>query len=145
MFSLGEATFSKKVDRDQGGTVVVWHIVLLIFGVVIERLLSCVVSCSRCKFSSKKPRQSNREPSKPQFDKTYQELDLTKLNTEDNYQSLTVNQSAKHDNGNDDSTYTELSKSRKVESSYQSNLSLEHLLYKTDSVRTHHNDGNSWN
>ena len=95
-FSLGEAMSSKKVDRDLGDTVVIWHIVVsLKSGVVFGYLLSYIVSCSRRKFRGIKPRQSNPEPSKSQVDKTYQELDLTKLNTEDNYQSLTVNQSAK--------------------------------------------------
>ncbi|XP_028399310.1 limbic system-associated membrane protein-like [Dendronephthya gigantea] len=57
---LGEATSSKKEDRDTGDTVVVWHIVVSsISGVVIGCLLSYIVSCSR-----RKPRQSNPEPPK---------------------------------------------------------------------------------
>ena len=123
VFSLGEATSSKRVDRDLGGTVVVWHIVVsLILGVVIGCLLSYIVSCFRRKFRSEKPRQSNPERPKPQIDKTYEELDLTNLNIEENYQSLTMtNQSTRNDDGNeDDSNYTELSKTREAEKTYQS-------------------------
>ena len=55
-----------------------------------------------------------------EVDTTYQELDLTKMNKEDNYQSLRVN-AASNDAANDhDSTYTELSKTRDVENNYQS-------------------------
>ena len=121
MCFLGEASSSKKVNPENSDIVVVWHIMVsLILGVVIGCLLSYIVSCSRRKFRRKKPQQSNREPSKPQVDKTYEELDLTKLNKEDDYQSLTVNQSAKNDSGKDDSTYTKLSKTREAENSYQS-------------------------
>ena len=105
-----------------GDTVVIWHIVVsLILGVVIGCLLFYIVSFSRRKFKSRKPQQSNTEPQKSQVDKTYEELDLAKVNTEDNYQSLTVtNQPAKNDNGNDDSTYTKLSQTREAEKTYQS-------------------------
>ncbi|XP_028399390.1 uncharacterized protein LOC114522833 isoform X2 [Dendronephthya gigantea] len=119
---LGGASSSTKVDRDVADNIVVWHIVVsLILGIVIGCLLSYIVSCSRRKFTSKKPRQPNPEPSKPEVDKTYQELDLTKMNKEENYQSLTVNQPAKNDNRNEDgSNYTELSQTREAEKTYQS-------------------------
>ena len=60
------------------------------------------------------------------MDTTYQELDLTKMNAEDNYQSLRVNAASNNAASNnaasndDDSTYTELSKTRDVEDNYQS-------------------------
>ena len=51
----------------------------------------------------------------------YQELDFVKLNTEENYQSLRENQSANNDSGNEEnSTFTEQSKTREAEKAYQS-------------------------
>ncbi|CAB3986171.1 contactin-3-like [Paramuricea clavata] len=110
--------------EDDETTVVVWHVVVsLVSGIIIGILLSYIVSCSRHKFRSRKP-QSNPEPKTTEVDATYQELDLSKMNTEDNYQSLRVN-AASYDAGHrarndDDSTYTELSKTRDVEDNYQS-------------------------
>ena len=75
--------------------------------------------CSRRKFKSRKPQQSNSEPQTSQVDPTYQELDLTKMKTEDKYQSLRGN-AARNDGVNEDeSNYTELKKARDVESNYQ--------------------------
>ena len=106
-------------------TVVVWHIVVsLVSGVIIGLFLSHIVSCSRRRwFTNRKP-ERNPEPKTADVDTTYQELDLSKMNTEDNYQSLRVN-AASYDAGNragndEDSTYTELSKTRNVEDNYQS-------------------------
>ena len=110
--------------EDDGTTVAVWHIVVsLVSGIIIGILLSYIVFCSRRKFRSRKP-QSNPEPKATEVDTTYQELDLSKMNTEDNYQSLRVN-AASNDAGNgagndDDSTYTDLNKTRDVEDNYQS-------------------------
>jgi MFS superfamily sulfate permease-like transporter len=110
--------------EDDGTTVAVWHIVVsLVSGIIIGILLSYIVFCSRRKFRSRKP-QSNPEPKTTEADTTYQELDLSKMNTEDNYQSLRVN-AASYDAGNgagndDDSTYTDLNKTRDVEDNYQS-------------------------
>ena len=93
--------------------------VSLVSGVIIGILLSYFVSCSRRKFKSSDP-QSNPEPRATEVDTTYQELDLSKMSKEDNYQSLRVN-AASNDDGNDDnSTYTELNKTRDVENNYQS-------------------------
>ncbi len=59
-------------------------------------------------------------------DTTYQVLDLSKMNKEDNYQSLRVT-AANNDAVNDDeSTYSELNKVRDVENNYQS---LTHLTW----------------
>ena len=59
-----------------------------------------------------------------QDDKTFQDLDLTKMNTEveDNYESLRVNiASNAYDTAkDDDSTYTELNSNKDVENNYQS-------------------------
>ncbi|CAB4045873.1 Hypothetical predicted protein, partial [Paramuricea clavata] len=72
-------------------------------------------------YQNRKP-QSNPEKQTTEVDTTYQELDLSKMNTEENYQSLSVNAES-NDAANDhdeDSTYTELSKTRDVENNYQS-------------------------
>ncbi|CAB3998863.1 B-cell receptor CD22-like isoform X2 [Paramuricea clavata] len=97
----GEVT-SSKMDCESSGTVVVWHIVV-----------------SRW-FRNRKP-ERKPEPKTTEADTTYQELDLSKMNTEDNYQSLRVNAAVCNDATNDDdSTYTQLSKTRDVEDNYQS-------------------------
>ena len=84
-------------------------------GIIIGILLSHIVSCFRRKFRSRKP-ESNPEPKSTEVDTTYQELDLSKMNTEDNYQSLRVNAAS----NDEESTYTELNKIRDVEDNYQS-------------------------
>ncbi len=91
----------------------------LVSGIIIGILLSYIVSCSRRKFKSRNP-QSNPEPQPTEVDATYQELDLTKMNKEDNYQSLRVNAASNYAENDDDSTYTELNKTRDVENNYQS-------------------------
>ena len=69
----------------------------LVSGIIIGLVLSHIVSYCR-KFRSRKPK-SNHEPKTIEVDTTYQELDVSKMNTEDNYQSLRVN-AASHDAGN---------------------------------------------
>ena len=64
--------------------------------------------------------QLNPEPKTTEADTTYQELDLSKMNTEDNYQSLRVNAASNEAVNDDESTYTELSKTRDEENKYQS-------------------------
>ena len=92
----------------------------IVSGIIIGILFSYIVLCSRRKFRSTNT-QSNPELKATEVDLTYQELDLTKMNTEDNYQSLTSN-AAGNDaaNDDDDSTYTKLNKIRDVEDNYQS-------------------------
>ena len=94
--------------------------VILVSGIIIGILFSYIVWCSRRRwFRNRKP-ERNPEPQPTEVDTTYQELDLTKMNTEDNYQSLRVN-AASNDAANDDvSTYTELNKTRDVGNNYQS-------------------------
>jgi outer membrane usher protein FimD/PapC len=82
-------------------------------GIIIGILLSYIVSCSRRKFRRRRQHQSNHESKTTEADATYQELDLSKMNTEDNYQSLRVN-------AEEESTYTELNQTRDVEDNYQS-------------------------
>jgi MFS superfamily sulfate permease-like transporter len=86
--------------EDDGTTVAVWHIVVfLMSGIMIGILISYIVFCSRRKFRSRKP-QSKPEPKTTEVDTTYQELDLSNMNTEDNYQSLRVNAASLYDAGN---------------------------------------------
>jgi MFS superfamily sulfate permease-like transporter len=81
-----------------------WYIVVvsLVSGIIIGILLSYIVSCYRRKLRSTKS-QSN---TKPQDDATYQGLDLTKMNPEDNYESLRVNSASNDTAEDDDSAYT---------------------------------------
>ena len=91
----------------------------LVSGITIGFLLSYILSCSRRKLKNRKAQQSKLEFPTSQVDSTYQELDLRKMNREDNYQSLRGN-AARNDGVNDDSsTYTELSKTRDDENNYQ--------------------------
>ena len=85
-------------------------------GVIIGLLLACILLCAcRRRFKNSKP-ERKPESETTQVDPTYQELDLTTMNKEDNYQSLRVNAAS----NDDDSTYTELKKTSDVEDNYQS-------------------------
>ena len=98
-----------------------WYVIVvtLVVGIIMGILFSYIVSCCRRKFGSRKP-HSCPEPRACEVDSTYQELDVTKLNTEDNYQSLTVDVAINNVAHDDDSNYTALSKTRDVENNYQS-------------------------
>ena len=100
-----------------------WYIivVILVSGIIIGVLLSYIVwFCHRRWFRKRKPKR-NPDKQPTEADSTYQELDLSKMNQEDNYQSLRGNVGRINDVTNDDqSTYTELSKTRDVEDNYQS-------------------------
>ena len=113
------------MDCDSCVTVVVWHIVVtLVCGIIIGILFSYIFWCSHRRWCRNGTTERKPDPKITEADTTYQELDLTKLNTEDNYQSLRVN-AVSYDAGNqagndEESTYTELSKTRDVEDNYQS-------------------------
>jgi hypothetical protein len=62
-------------------------IIILVSGIILGILFSYIASCSRRRWF----RNRNPEPKTTEVDTTYQELDLSKMNTEDNYQSLRVN------------------------------------------------------
>jgi hypothetical protein len=88
-------------------------------GIIVGILLSNIVSRCRRWFRNRRP-ERNPEPQTTEVDTTYQELDLSKMNKEDNYQPLRVNV-ARNDAANDDDfTYTELNQTRDVENNYQS-------------------------
>jgi hypothetical protein len=95
----------------------------LLSGIIIGILLCHIVLCVRRKLKSRNAQrpQPNSKPTTTEVNPTYQELDLTRMNKdENNYQSLIVN--AENDNvaNEDDSNYTELSETRDVENNYQS-------------------------
>ena len=91
----------------------------VVAGIIIGILFSYIVSCSRRKFRSRKP-QSSPEPQACEDGSTYQELDLAKMNEEDNYQSLRMDVAINNITNGDDSNYSELSSTRDVENNYQS-------------------------
>ena len=100
-----------------------WYVVVgsMMSGIIIGLFLAYILLCARRRwFTIKKPERHVR-PGTTEVDSTYQELDLTKINKEDNYQSLRVT-AASNDaaNNGDDSDYTELSKTREAEKNYQS-------------------------
>ena len=100
-------------------TVVAWHIVVaLVSGFILGIAFSCIVSHSRRKLKRNRKSKSKAEP---RAEATYQELDLSKLNKEDNnYESLQVAAASNYAMNGEDSTYTELNKIRDVEDNYQS-------------------------
>ncbi|XP_028397084.1 hemicentin-1-like [Dendronephthya gigantea] len=115
----GDGTEKKQNCSGNNGTD--WYIVAvtLVSGIIFGIILSYIVFRVRSK--NRNRQLSNPEPVPPtsRVDQTYQELDLAKLNKEDNYQSLRGN-AARNYGVNDESNYTELNKSREVENNYQS-------------------------
>ncbi|CAB4030718.1 Hypothetical predicted protein, partial [Paramuricea clavata] len=112
---------SRKLNSESSGTVVVWHIVIaLVSGIIIGILVSYIVWCSCRRWLKNRRPQSNPETQKTEVNTIYQELDLSKMNKEENYQSLRVNAASYDVPTDDDSTYTELSKTRDEENKYQS-------------------------
>ena len=100
-----------------------WYIicVTLVSGIIIGVLLSYIAKCSHRHWFGKRKPKRNPDQQPDEADSTYQELDLSKMNQEDNYQSLKGNVARINDVTNDDeSTYTELSKTRDAEDNYQS-------------------------
>ena len=70
-----------------------WYIIVLtlVSGFIAGILFSYIVWCSHRRwFRNKKP-QGNPDEQQTEADSTYQELDLSKMNHEDNYQSLRGN------------------------------------------------------
>ena len=93
----------------------------LVCGIIIGVLLTYIAQCSRRRWFRKRKPKGNPDEQPTEAASTYQELDLSKMNQEDNYQSLRGNVARINEVTNDDeSTYTELSKTRDVEDNYQS-------------------------
>ena len=100
-----------------------WYIVVisLLSGIIVGVLLSYIAQCSYRRWLRKGKPEQNTDHHPTEADSTYQELDLSKMNKEDNYQSLKGNVTRINDVANDDdSNYTDLSKTRDVENNYQS-------------------------
>ena len=100
-----------------------WYIIVvtLVCGIITGVLLSYIVWCSHRRWFRKRKPKGKPDEQPTEADSTYQELDLSKMNQEDNYQSLRGNVARINDVTNDDeSTYTGLSKTRDVEDNYQS-------------------------
>ena len=99
-----------------------WYIVvvLLVTGIIIGLFLAYILQCSRRRWFRNRKSERPVEPGTTEIDSTYQELDLTKINKEDDYESLRVNAANNVAGNEDDSTYTELNKTRDVENNYQS-------------------------
>ena len=90
-------------------------------GIIVGILVSYIASCSHRRWLKNRKSKRNPDQQPAETDSTYQELELSKMNQEDNYQSLRGNVARINDVTNDDaSTYTELSKTRDVENNYQS-------------------------
>ena len=119
-FLLVNADANKELNG--GTTVVAWQIVVaLVSGVIIGIALSYIVFNSRRKFKRNRKSKSKAEPRTTEAEATYQELDLSKLNKDDNnYESLQVAAASNYAMNGEDSTYTELNKIRDVEDNYQS-------------------------
>ena len=76
--------------------------------------------CARRRWFTNRKSEQDVKPGTTEDDTTYEELDLTKMNTEDNYQSLRVDAAINNVTNEDDLNYTTLSQSRDVENNYQS-------------------------
>ena len=112
----------EKFSDDIGGKTR-WYIIVvaLMSGFIAGVLLTYIVWCSHRHWFRKRKPKRNPDQQPNEADSTYQELDLSKMNQEDNYQSLGGNVARINDiANNDESTYTELSKTRDVEDNYQS-------------------------
>ncbi len=102
-----------------GKTVVVWHIVISsVAGFIMGILTSCIVMCCCRLFSRRKP-QTNSQPQAPRDSSIYQELDLNKMNSEDNYQVL--RQNVTNSEPGNESVYMDLNQTaRDDDNQYQS-------------------------
>jgi hypothetical protein len=95
-------------------------VVSFVSGIIFGILICYIVWCSHRRwFKTRKPERIPGTQT-TEVDPTYQELDVRKMNKEDNYQSLTVNAASNDAANENDSTYTQLTKTRDVESNYQS-------------------------
>ena len=117
--------FVEKTCSDNTTSGTEWYIIVIVLmsGIIVGILLSYIVQCSRrrCRWFRNRKAKQNPDQQPGEADSTYQELDLSKMNQEDNYQSLRGNVARINDVTNDDdSTYTELGKTRDVEDNYQS-------------------------
>ena len=122
IFFVENALLNKAcIDNTTSGTE--WYIIVvtLVSGIIVGILVSYIASCSRRRWFKNRKSKQNPDQQPTEADSNYQDLDLSKMNQEDNYQSLRGNVARINDVTNDDdSTYTELSKTRDVENNYES-------------------------
>ena len=115
-----------------------WYVVVIstVSGTIIGILFSYIFSCSRRRclrnknheaqvinLSTRNKILTNKETETNEGDPTYQELNLTKMNQENNYQSLDMKGNTDiNDAGDRDdaTTYTELDNVRDAENNYES-------------------------
>ena len=113
--------FSEKAEqRNYGETK--WYVMLglIISGIIIGLFLAYILLCARRRWFTNRKFEQRVKPGTTEVDTTYEELDLTKMKTEDNYQSLRVDVAIDNVTNEDDLNYTTLSQTRDVENNYQS-------------------------
>ena len=84
-----------------------WYIIVvtLVSSFIAGILFSYIVWCSHRRWFRKRKPKQNPDEQPTEADSTYQELDLSKMNEEDNYQSLRGNVARINDvTNNDEST-----------------------------------------
>ena len=109
------------IDNTTSGTEWYITVVALVSGIIVGILVSYIAYCSRRRWFKNRKSKRNPDQQPTEADSNYQDLDLSKMNQEDNYQSLRGNVARINDVTNDDdSTYTEMSKTRDVENNYES-------------------------
>ena len=74
----------------------------LVCGIITGILLSYIVWCSHRRWFRKRKPKGNPDEQPTKADSTYQELDLSNMNQEDNYQSLRGNVARINNVTNDD-------------------------------------------
>jgi hypothetical protein len=85
---------------------------------VLGDLFSHILASSLRCFRSRKS-QSNTELQTPENNLNYQDLDITKMNAPENYESLTMNVVSNGEESENDPTYAQLSTTRDDENNYQ--------------------------
>ncbi|CAB4039583.1 Hypothetical predicted protein, partial [Paramuricea clavata] len=80
----------KPPSNDASSSGIEWYIIAVtsVSGIIIVIILSYIVWCSRRRCLRNRKSEQNPESQTTEVDTTYQALDLTKMNTGDNYQSL---------------------------------------------------------
>lgn len=97
----------------------VWIIVVFtVSDFVLGDLFSHILASSLRCFRSRKS-QSNTELQTPENNLNYQDLDITKMNAPENYESLTMNVVSNGEESENDPTYAQLSTTRDDENNYQ--------------------------
>ena len=96
--------FVDKSFTDDTKSVTEWYItvVTLVSGFIAGILFSYIVQCSHRRWFRKRKPKGNPDEQPTEADSTYQELDLSQMNQEDNYQSLRGNVARINNVTNDD-------------------------------------------